>query len=477
VTRNPFTSVYHTYFKRVQMKMSVHFFSSFSTLCISIVFMAGCEKNDTVKTSRALPEKNLSDKLFASSGSQPSRIQSLRLDQDTVYLITESISRQAGEQLIIEEGTLIKLSPGVGISIEPGAIISANGSPTRPIIFTTNLPSGSKGAQWNGISIKGKSFNNASGTNGDPTDNSGSMQYVRIEFANLSVTSAGSGTYMDHIQVSYAGAEPAFVFSGGNFNARYLISYASDGAADFYITNGYQGKLQFLHAQRHPFYGRRASRPAATMSGVYISNSEVNNLRATPQTRPQISNLTVVGPNDQDGQQVSFIDTTASFSSAALVTTGNALFNIRNAAFLGFPSSAWIIADSSTAYNVNFRLAEFGSSIVQSTIGSRVYYIRPNLYRRYTSVDFIAFMENPVLKNSTLLTAEEFLMTDPFNYEQPLLTPKEGSILQNSADFSGSVFSDPFFEKVNFRGAYGNTNWASIWTNFIPLKTRYNEPQ
>lgn len=436
-----------------------------------------CKKNDTIKTARAKPEKVLTDKIIGVGGSQVGRLKSIRLDQDTVYVLTESISRLAGEQLIIEEGTLVKLVPGVGITMEPGAIFSANGSVNKPIIFTSNLPAGSKGASWNGITINGKSFNNVSALNGDPDDNSGSLQYVRIEFGNLTLNSVGKGTIVDHVQVSYSDVNPSFNFLGGTFNARNLISYACGGSSDFYISNGFQGKLQFLLAHRHPFFGKRSSSPPNTLTGLYISNNENNNVTAQPQTSPQISNLTIIGPNDQDGQTISYSDTSSFFNSGALVTTGNAGFFIRNTALLGFPSGGWIIGDSNTANKVNFLKAEFTSSHVQSNLQSRVYYIRPGVYRRYTATDFILFMEEPRFKNSVIRNSGDFLMTDPFNYTSPNYILSDGSPLLSGSDFAGGIFSDPFFENVSYRGAFGKTSWTVGWTNFIPLKTQYNEPQ
>ncbi len=433
----------------------------------------GCRKQDTITTSRQKPEKVLTA-TAAERGGQQTRLRTIRLYRDTVYVLTESFSRIAGEQLVIDAGTLIKIAPGIQVDIEPGAFIAANGSASEPIIFTTNLPTGSKGAQWNGIKIKGRSSNNATGAQGDPDDNSGSLQFVRIEFGSLTLESVGDGTVVNHVQVSYSGIQSSFRFSGGSFNAKYLVSYACGGSSDFYVTNGYQGKVQYLMAQRHPFFGQYTFDPPAVFTGLYISNSESNNISATPKTELILSNLTIIGPDTQTGTKPEYLDSTNGGNTAAMVTAANAGFQIRNAALLGFPLSAWIIADSNTANSVNFLKAQFTSSVVQSAIPKWVFFIRRGVYRRYQAFDFQEFMLEPMFNNRVYSSVGDFQLEDPFNYDDPDLVPKTSSSLLFGADFRGPVFSDPFFIKTEFIGAFGRINWTSGWTNFIPLKTYYN---
>ncbi len=57
------------------------------------------------------------------------------------------------------------------------------------------------------------------------TDNSGTIEYLRIEYASYGVTllSVGSGTTIDHIQTSFI-ANNAFEFLGGTVDAKNLIS-------------------------------------------------------------------------------------------------------------------------------------------------------------------------------------------------------------------------------------------------------------
>ncbi|MEF9931845.1 MAG: hypothetical protein RR770_06055, partial [Bacteroidales bacterium] len=56
--------------------------------------------------------------------------------------------------------------------------------------------------------------------------------------------------------------------------------------------------------------------------------------------------------------------------------------------------------------------------------------------------------------------------------------PQAGSILLGKSNlFTDSKLSDPFFEQVNYIGAFKSNsttdNWAAGWTNFDPQNTNY----
>ena len=88
----------------------------------------------------------------------------------------------------------------------------------------------------------------------DANDNSGVLQYVRIEFAGypfkkdqeingLTLGSVGAGTTVDHVQVSYSN-DDSFEWFGGTVNCKYLIAYRG-WDDDFDTDNGYSGNVQF----------------------------------------------------------------------------------------------------------------------------------------------------------------------------------------------------------------------------------------
>ena len=118
--------------------------------------------------------------------------------------------------------------------------------------------------------------------------------------ASLSLVNVDSTTTLNNIQVSYSFATPSFEFSGGNCNARHLVSYASLGS-DFNIEDGYTGMMQYLLAYRHPYFAPSEG-SGTSLAGLLISGSA---------SFPAISNLTVIGPDTAKGTSLKYSDTTS----------------------------------------------------------------------------------------------------------------------------------------------------------------------
>lgn len=432
-----------------------------------IITYVGCQKDENIKAAKIKPEKVLSDKEVNGV-----RLRIVQLKKDTVYINSDPFTREVGEELVIEPGTLIK--GGGGIVIKPGGVIIANGTRTNPIVFTSNSRPGVQGPNWGGITIQGKSTDNSKPGPKDSVDFSGSVLYTRIEFANLTLEGVGSRSIIENIMVSYA-TNSAFNILGGSFNARYLISYACGGPADYYITRGYSGRMQNVLAYRHPYFGSVGTLPSNALAGVFIENNPFNPNGARPFTNPFISNLSVIGPNAQNGSSSLYVDTAASFRVAALVTTGSCCFSIRNAALIGFPASAWRLDDRATAENIQSGNGDLSYSLLHANLPNRVFYLKPGTITPFVSNDFRNYMLQPVYQNRVLSNATDLKLTDMFNYNAPGLLPLAGSpLLVDSANFKGPIFDNAFFNKVNYKGAIGRDSWLANWTNFTPLKTNYN---
>ncbi|MBI3883252.1 MAG: hypothetical protein HY305_03310 [Sphingobacteriales bacterium] len=436
------------------------------------LYTTGCKKAEDVASSVIRPEIVIRD----------SRIKVLHLHSDTVYLLTGNLQRLDGETLQIDAGTLIKGNLSTdpnergSITINPGGTIEANGTSNNPIVFTANAYQGSQLENWSGITIIGSATTDASG---NYTEVKGSLKYVRIEFASLTLQTVGSGTTIENIMVSYTNIQPqqsslsAFNFYGGSFNARNLISYACGGPADFYIADGYNGKLQNIIAYRHPFFGNTGNAPANAVAGVFIENKSATPITGSPVTNPIISNLTVIGPSSQNGSTISYRDT--SLRAGALVTTGHPLFRVRNTLLLGYPAAGWYVDDSLIVVDIKSGLSELTHSIVHSNNSNRsFYYSNPDAYNSFSGQGFESLMLDASFNNNVLVNATDFMLEDPFNYDAPNLLPKTNAGILTGADFSGANYSDGFFNKVSYRGALGKDNWLQGWTNFNPLKTNYN---
>ncbi|HEY9449988.1 MAG TPA: hypothetical protein VIQ60_09540, partial [Gemmatimonadaceae bacterium] len=133
------------------------------------------------------------------------------LSADTTYTLSGFVKVANGATLTIEPGTRIVGDPDVAGSslwILRGAKIDAQGTADKPIVFTSAREPGSrKPGDWGGIVIVGNGVlnrtanpiftegptgaaeNYAGGTSND--DNSGTLRYVRIEFAGYDVSNGG----------------------------------------------------------------------------------------------------------------------------------------------------------------------------------------------------------------------------------------------------------------------------------------------
>ena len=440
---------------------------------LQCIMMPGCKKAEDITAGTAKPET----KLTAVLPNSQIRIKTIHLYRDTVYTLSEDFTREDGEQLVIDAGTLIKVNTGgnTSITIKPGGIIVAKGTSTDPIVFTSNNLQASQRGNWNGILIIGKSLNNQNSQQGTAEDSSGLLSYVRVEFAGLKLRSVGSHTTINNLQVSYCNTQSSFEIEGGTFNAKNLVSYALEGPADFYITKGYTGRMQNLLAYRHPYFGSNNNNyPYNTLCGVFIENNP-NDPAAIPNTFPVISNITVLGPDNQNGTSAFYGDTLNN-RSASLVTTMNAYFYIKNSLFMGYPEGGWYLDDYSTAFNINNIKAGVANSIFHSNDSSRIFYLLPGSYDPYSSVDFKNFEMEDRFHNKVFAASADFNLTDPFNYTQPSPYPLPGSPILEGANFDGQVYEDVFFDKVSYIGAIGKDNWLNGWTNFRSLTTNYNFP-
>jgi hypothetical protein len=439
------------------------------------------------------------------------------------YLLKGYVYVRSGATLTIEPGTVIlgdKDTKGALI-IEPGAKLMAVGTAAKPIVFTSNQPKGSRNyGDWGGVILAGNApvnslVNGVKPTvEGGPTtqyggtnsaDDSGMMQYVRIEFGGvafspnnevngLTLCAVGSGTTLDHIQVSYCG-DDSFEWFGGTVNAKYLVSLRCFDD-DFDTDNGYSGKVQFGISLRDPLQADQSG------SKAFESDNDANASSNLPQTSAVFSNMTLVGP---------ILNPSAPSYSPQYVAGAhirrNSAESIMNSVFMGYPTSL-LYDGSPTAASIASNNARFKNNIVagalvgsNSTSGQRsIIYVGPSggagsLTPSSTMSSDTAAWSAAVgpltwLKgnaNRRYATSDNVQLLNPFNLTAPGFTPRTGSPIVSvgtaapvvPASFTDSKLSDPFFTQVNYIGALadpnasGATNWLNSWTNFDPQNTDY----
>lgn len=169
------------------------------------------------------------------------------------YTLKGLVKIAAGVTVTIEKGSTITADKSNGedaFVVLKNGILIANGTADEPIVFTEK----SKAAgSWGGIIVYGDapiigSGGAVSSTSEDglglpyggtnSTHSSGSLKYVRVEYAGMVITSnskehngfsfysVGSGTTLENL-VSYKGNDDGFEFYGGTVSAKNLISYGN----------------------------------------------------------------------------------------------------------------------------------------------------------------------------------------------------------------------------------------------------------
>jgi hypothetical protein len=71
-------------------------------------------------------EKKDKPEVYLRSGDERLNLDEIYLDSDTVYIVTTNLTRNTGQRLAIEAGTLIKMNDLLSITINAGARIDAN---------------------------------------------------------------------------------------------------------------------------------------------------------------------------------------------------------------------------------------------------------------------------------------------------------------------------------------------------------------
>jgi len=288
-------------------------------LFAAITLNIGCSKKDDSGTNPPLTDSRV-ELVGNITGTRT-------LSKDTVYLLKGFVNIQQEATLIIPAGTRIEGdfqtqgalltvrgagTPGQSSYRRSGCII-AEGTAQEPIVFTSQRPVGRRSrGDWGGIVLNGLGCNNGpggtligegnTGAHGGnvPTDSSGVLRYVRVEFGGTKITpdneingftfnSVGNSTVLEYLQAHYI-ADDAFEWFGGNVNCRYLVATGCDDD-HFDMDNGYNGKIQFgVVVQDRAVANRGYEVNNDGQGSSNRSSAPVNSL-----TSPIVYNVTMVG--------------------------------------------------------------------------------------------------------------------------------------------------------------------------------------
>ena len=418
-----------------------------------------------------------------------------------------------GAELTLEPGTVIKgdKNTKAALIVERGGKLYAKGTAEAPIVFTSaQAPGSRKPGDWGGVILCGKASNNngeqaieggprTKHGGSDNADSSGALSYVRIEFAGypfqkdqeingLTLGSVGSGTQLDHIQVSFSN-DDSYEWFGGTVNAKYLVAY-SGWDDDFDTDNGFSGKVQYALSIRN-------SRLADTsQSNSFESDNNSSGSEASPRTSAVFSNVTFVGPmvDPNFKNDASYINGGAfnpnngsalgRFQSAMHLRR-NTQLNCFNSLIIGWPVGVIIDNEKGDAQGN----ASKGLLALNNIFMANVNSVGSDANKVYDDVKVTGYeSKKPVFDKSQPSFSSSFFKSQKGNrveanasafnlgmdnISKVNIIPSAGSPLLNTADFTHSKLSSGF-DKVNYVGAFdGQNNWLNGWTNFDPQNTKY----
>ena len=469
------------------------------------------------------------------------------LDATKPYLLKGQVFVPSGVTLTIPEGTVIKgdKATKAALIVQPGGTLIANGSPAKPIVFTSaqNLGERDRG-DWGGIILLGnawvnqtalpaiegitpsQTYGNITSPTTNETESSGSLKYVRIEYAGVELTpnnetngltmgGVGNGTTLDYIQSSYGG-DDAYEWFGGSVSGKHLVSH-STWDDDFDTDYGWSGNVQWALAVRNPFFADQSG------STSFESDNQPN-ANATPGgdagiTRGVFSNVTVLGPRDylvgtesnlNNPRPISnnyfqamhirrrtaisifnsFISgygvglrmdddaTIANFTNLLGVFQNNVLFTPRTAntgtgalaANYATNSAAGGALATVTAFWTGANITEANTGFLDNA-GTKI-----PTWGKVIDVPVAGVIIPPYATygiDLNLFFAGYTASTYPSN---PNFAVTTGSLIGQSAGtlFANAKLTGGFFDTtLTYKGAFGSTDWTDSWSEFQPQNKVY----
>jgi hypothetical protein len=400
------------------------------------------------------------------------------------YRLRGTVFVRNNATLIIDPGTFIIGQPGSqppsALIITRNARIYANGSRSRPIIMTSSQPFGARTrGDWGGLVLLGKAPVNV-GANADPnrpngagefsieglpatedtryggTDpdhNCGLMRYVRVEYAGSILSpnnelnsftwgGCGKATVSEYLQAHY-GLDDMFEWFGGTSDAKYLVGgFGADDFVDYQL--GYTGRIQYgVFYQSKDSNGNR---------GIEGDNSEYN-FSATPQSKPQMYNLTFIGSGVTGFDEA---------QSPGLFIRRGAGAEFNNMIVTNFFSTGVFAADAATQASIDAGNVSMNGILLW---GNGLGTTAANTVAGQVDAALATFAAGTRGQGRNFLALDPMLRR-PFEFSDPDFRPMTGS-----PAFRANWIQPPddgfFDQSATFSGGMGDFNWMEEWTNFL----------
>ncbi|HZY78631.1 MAG TPA: hypothetical protein VFE50_03855 [Cyclobacteriaceae bacterium] len=489
------------------------------------------------------------------------------LKKGTPYLIKGTYIVMPGVTLTVEPGAIIKgdkASKGV-LVVKQGGKLEAAGTVSDPIVFTSSQPAGERDrGDWGGIIIMGDAYVNQAAkpsvegltppadnadfykygtvdglqaTTGVGTNdqNSGTLKYVRIEYAGielipnsetngLTLAGVGSGTTIDYVQSSYGG-DDGFEWFGGTVSARHLVSLAT-WDDDFDTDFGWKGNVQWGLAVRAPFVADQSgstSFESDSQGNANAIGTVCDGTTGTGCTQGVFSNMTIIGPRDFNNTGSGSTRAISANYTRAMHIRRRTAISILNSVITGYGAASGLqglqMDDAGTFTNYTNGLGVFRNNILMfpdpanQTATTQVQY-GTNVGANATEMANNAFTTVKGFWETGATGTNELIK--PASSSAPWApqtgTPPAGSVnpytaVGLSADYffgsktAGSYPSNPnfavtsgtlqglvaadlfadakisantFFDKtLTYKGAFGATDWTDTWAEFQPFTKGY----
>jgi hypothetical protein len=473
-------------------------------LLSAALFNVSC---DSKEDENPAPESNVYD---LGDGSNDYEITANTvLTYPNIYNLKGFVYVTSGATLTIEPGVIIKgqKSTKATLIVERGGKLLAQGTPQRPIVFTSAQAAGSRRpGDWGGIILLGKARNNLGeqtieggvrskhgGT--DDADNSGVLSYVRVEFAGVEYStdneingitfgSAGSGTKVDHVQVSYSG-DDSFEWFGGTVNAKYLVAFRG-WDDDFDTDNGFSGKIQYALGIRDPKIGDKSA------SNGFESDNNADGAASEPYTGAVFANVSLFGPVADTSNYVNEAGVNGSTVDArfqaGLHLRRHTKLSIFNSLIAAFPIG--VIIENNGKGDAQGNATRGDLNVTNCVLAGMVrnyqdkqVWTGGSQYDGAGSYDAFVkpYMERAGGGNSALGTLAGLKLSGgsaPLsNLTAPGIFLNTDSPLKTGASWTNAKVASGF-DQVSYIGAFGPNetpanNWMTGWTNFDPQNTAY----
>ena len=378
------------------------------------------------------------------------------------YVLRGAVFVAAGSTLNIQAGTrVIGESGSVGtLIVLRGGRLNAIGTREQPIVFTSDQPIGSRDrGDWGGLIINGRAPVNIEGGEGvgeadtgvyggnDPNDNSGSLRYVRVEFAGVEFSpdnelngiafqGVGRGGSYEFIQV-HMNRDDAFEWFGGTADIKYAVaSNAADDSFDW--TFGWTGRAQYIVIRQR---GDDAD------NAIEADNNEFNN-NLLPRSNPQVYNFTICGDPSGLASEV---------QRAGNLRRGTA-FTLRNFLITGM-RQGFQIGDANTTTQIDNGTSQMGAGVSWGNVS--------NMHASVTT--YIANGRFPDVRVGVDPNTVGISTAACANAENPTFQPSSAATLAGGQLAAIQPPNDGFFDAVTFIGAVPPPpaeDWTRGWTSF-----------